>query len=82
VETSILKNFNNFPEKALEKGIIDDDVLVFDVAKNQFEKNLDLPQLPEPAATVLLENLKSLDEKKNTFIKTLAESKLNIVFFF
>ena len=44
-----------------------------------YVKDLDLPAVPEPAATVLLDNLKNLHQKKGTFVESSTEPKEKIV---
>ena len=54
-------------------------VLIFDLDNQVYVKNLDLPQIPEPAATVLLDNLRNLHQKKGTFVEASNEPKEKIV---
>jgi hypothetical protein len=53
--------------------------LIFDLDKQVFVRDLKLPAIPEPAATVLLENLRSLNKKKGTFVEASTEPKEKIV---
>lgn len=57
----------------------EDDVLIFDVDNARYVKDLDLPPFPEPAATVLMENLKSLLEKKEAFVNGINTTREKIV---
>ncbi len=54
-------------------------MLIFDVDNKKYVKDLDLPPTPEPAGTVLLENLASLLEKKEAFVSTSNASREKIV---
>ncbi len=54
-------------------------MLIFDVDNKQYVQNVNLPTLPEPAATVLIENLTSLLEKKEAFVSTTNTSRDKLV---
>lgn len=61
------------------KEIAEEEILIFDVDTKLYVKDLLLPPIPEPAATVLLENLKSLMAKKEAFVNTPSAAKDKIV---
>ena len=63
----------------MNRVIQEEDILIFDVDNKVYLKDLDLPPIPEPAATVLLENLNSLLEKKEVFAANSNASREQIV---
>jgi len=65
-----------------DKSEFDEEALIFDLDKQIFVRDLDLPPVPEPAATVLLENLRNLNKKKGTFVEASTEPKEKIVLMF
>jgi len=62
-----------------ERGDLEEDILIFDLDNQLYVRDLDLPPIPEPAATVLLDNLKSLNQKKGIFVESSNEPKEKIV---
>jgi len=62
-----------------DNDVLEEEVLIFDVDKKTYIKDLDLPAVPEPAATVLLESFYSLLEKREAFVATTGTSREKIV---
>ena len=62
-----------------EKELLEEDAMIFDLDNQTYIKDLILPALPEPAATVLLDNLKNLHQKKGIFVESSTEPKEKIV---
>lgn len=58
---------------------MEEDILIFDLDNQSYVRDVDLPPIPEPAATVLLDNLKSLSQKKGIFVEVSSEPKEKIV---
>lgn len=66
-------------ELVSDEGEFKEEALIFDLDRQTYVRNLNLPPIPEPAATVLLENLRTLSEKKGRFVESCSEPRARIV---
>lgn len=74
----------NYLKIAERREVQEEDVLIFDIDNAVYVKDLNLPPIPEPEATVLIGNLKSLTDKKEAFINGINTSKekmVNLIFY-